>query len=105
MSPEELKAVWKEEESCARIKGWDFSHIDGRYEGEQSLPWDCAAIIRGILRADMKLLDCDTGSGEFLLSPRHPYENTYATEGCPPNVQLCRERLLLRPPPANAGKH
>ena len=42
----------------------------------------------------MKLLDYDTGGGEFLLSLHHPYENTAATEGYPPNVQLCREKLL-----------
>ena len=42
----------------------------------------------------MKLLDYDTGGGEFLLSLRHPYENTAATEGYSPNVQLCREKLL-----------
>ena len=43
----------------------------------------------------MKLLDFDTGGGEFLLSLEHPYANTSATEGYPPNVQLCQERLLL----------
>ena len=94
MTPEELKAVWKREESRARIQGWDFSHIDGRYEEEQSLPWDYAAEIRGVLTEDMKLLDYDTGGGEFLLSLGHPYENTAVTEGYPPNVRLCEERLL-----------
>ena len=94
MTPEELKSAWKQEESCARIQGWDFSHIHGRYEEEDVLPWDYAAIVRGALRDEMKLLDYDTGGGEFLLSLRHPYENTAATEGYPPNVALCRERLL-----------
>ena len=42
----------------------------------------------------MKLLDIDTGGGEFLLSLNHPYENTAATENYPPNVALCRETLL-----------
>ena len=42
----------------------------------------------------MRLLDYDTGGGEFLLSLQHPYGNTAATEGYPPNVQLCREKLL-----------
>lgn len=42
----------------------------------------------------MKLLDIDTGGGEFLLSLHHPYENTSAAEAYPPNVQLCRETLL-----------
>lgn len=94
MSPEELRAEWKREEACARIQGWDFSHLDGRYEEEQALPWDYAAIIRRHLGSGMKLLDYDTGGGEFLLSLQHPYENTAATEGYPPNVQLCMERLL-----------
>ena len=94
MSPEELRSAWKSEEDCARIQGWDFSHIDSRYEEEQSLPWDYAALIRSILVDEMKMLDYDTGGGEFLLSLHHPYENTSATEGYPPNVQLCRERLL-----------
>ena len=94
MTSEELKAIWEKEESVAQIKGWDFSHIEGRYEEEDSLPWDYAAIIRERLRDEMKLLDYDTGGGEFLLSLHHPYENTAATEGYPPNVQLCREKLL-----------
>ena len=93
MTPEELKSAWKQEETCARIQGWDFSHIHGRYEEEEP-PWDYAAIIHSFLRDDMKLLDYDTGGGEFLLSLGHPYQNTAATEGYPPNVELCRERLL-----------
>ena len=93
MTPEELRAIWKSEEDCARIKGWDFSHIYGRYEEEGSLPWDYGKIISEHLTDDMKLLDYDTGGGEFLLSLGHPYENTSATEGYPPNVRLCMERL------------
>ena len=94
MTNDELKTIWKSEEDCAFIHGWDFSHIRGRHEEEKTLPWDYKAIIRSVLRDDMKLLDYDTGGGEFLLSLRHPYENTAATEGYPPNVALCRERLL-----------
>ena len=94
MTNEEFRALWKTEEDCARIQGWDFSHIDGRFEEDTSFPWDYAAEVRSALRKDMKLLDCDTGGGEFLLSLGHPYENTSATEGYPPNVELCRERLL-----------
>lgn len=94
MTPEELKTIWEQEERIARIQGWDFSHINGRYEEEDSLPWDYEEVVRELLRDDMKLLDYDTGGGEFLLSLHHPYENTAATEGYPPNVELCRERLL-----------
>jgi SAM-dependent methyltransferase len=39
-------------------------------------------------------MDYDTGGGEFLLSLNHPYSKTAATEGYPPNVRLCGERLL-----------
>ena len=94
MTPEEWKRTWEKEESVARIRGWDFSHIHGRYEEEDALPWDYETIIHELLRDDMKLLDYDTGGGEFLLSLHHPYGNTAATEGYPPNVQLCREKLL-----------
>ena len=93
MTDEELKALWKSEEDVAHIKGWDFSHIKGRYQEENDLPWDYEAIIRSVLKDEMKLLDYDTGGGEFLLSLGHPYENTAATEGYPPNVALCKERL------------
>ena len=93
MKSEELKALWKQEETCAHIQGWDFSHIHGRYEEEEP-PWDYAAVIHNFLRDDMKLLDYDTGGGEFLLSLGHPCLNTAATEGYPPNVALCRKKLL-----------
>jgi len=42
----------------------------------------------------MRILDFDTGGGEFLLSLGHPYALTAATEGFPPNVALCKETLL-----------
>lgn len=93
MNREELRFIWKEEERVAHIHGWDFSHIRGRYEEEQDLPWDYAEIIGRYLADDMQLLDYDTGGGEFLLSLKHPYCYTAATEGYPPNVELCRETL------------
>lgn len=94
MNIEALKTIWKNEENIAHIHGWDFSHIHGRYEEEQDLPWDYEAIVRQYLARDTELLDYDTGGGEFLLSLRHLYSNTSATEGYPPNVDLCRETLL-----------
>ena len=93
MKENELKERWKKEEETAQIRGWDFSHIYGRYEEEEDLPWDYDRIVRSRLKADMKLLDYDTGGGEYLLSLGHPYCNTSATEGYPPNVKLCREVL------------
>lgn len=94
MNFELLKEQWLQEESIAHINGWDFSHIHGRYEEGQGIPWDYEAIIRKYLSHDSKLLDIDTGGGEFLLSLNHPYKNTSATEGYPPNVILCRSILL-----------
>ena len=85
---------WKAEEEIAHVHGWDFSHIDGRHFEDTDFPWDYRQVIGEYLRADMKLLDIDTGGGEFLLSLGHPHENTAATENYPPNVQLCRETLL-----------
>lgn len=86
-------ALWKEEEAQAHIRGWDFSHIQGRFEEEHDLPWSYRSVVREYLREDMALLDCDTGGGEFLRSLGHPPCRTAATEGYPPNVRLCREAL------------
>ena len=94
MKEKELIDIWKKEESVAHIHGWDFSHIEGRYTEETDLPWNYQHIILDYLNPEMKLLDIDTGGGEFLLSLRHPYVKTSATEAYPPNIQLCRETLL-----------
>ncbi|MBO7095863.1 MAG: methyltransferase domain-containing protein [Lachnospiraceae bacterium] len=91
---EELRKIWKQEEDIAHIKGWDFSYLNGRFESDDDIPWDYEKIIKQYLKDDMKLLDYDTGGGEFLLTLNHPYENTAATEGYPPNVELCSKTLL-----------
>jgi SAM-dependent methyltransferase len=96
MESERIDALirsWKREEETAHIHGWDFSHIHDRSREEEP-PWDYRQIISEYRRADGRLLDYDTGGGEFLLSLGHPYEHTAATEGYPPNVALCEERLL-----------
>jgi len=94
MDAETLRELWKREENAAHIHGWDFSHIQGRYEEERDLPWDYESVVRHYLHKDTELLDYDTGGGEFLLSLKHPYSRTSATEGYPPNAKLCRETLL-----------
>ena len=94
MNREDLIRSWREEEAIAHIRGWDFSHINDRYSEQDDLPWDYREEILHYLRPDMQLLDIDTGGGEFLLSLGHPHSNTAATENYPPNVQLCKERLL-----------
>jgi len=92
-SREELISAWKAEENIAHIHGWDFSHIENRYEEDTSFPWNYKSEIIKYLRPEMKLLDIDTGGGEFLLSLSHPYDNTSATEGFSPNVELCKSTL------------
>lgn len=93
MNRESLRRAWQKEEEAAHIQGWDFSHLRGRYTVETDLPWDYRQLVRRCLRDDLELLDCDTGGGEFLLSLRHPYHKTAATEGYPPNAALCRRTL------------
>ena len=94
MNADELIRLWKEEEKIAYIHGWDFSHIAERSLEQTDFPWDYRQAICRYLTPDKKLLDTDTGGGEFLLSLGHPYENTAATEGYGPNVDLCHQALL-----------
>lgn len=93
MTEKELKEYWKSEEAQANIRGWDFSHIEGRYKNYE-LPWDYESIVRSYLKCDSLLLDIDTGGGELLMSLNHPTDKTSATEGYPPNVELCKKILL-----------
>lgn len=94
MNRNELYQHWLEEESIAHIKGWDFSHIAGKYTEEDDLPWDYRKMILRHLAPESRLLDIDTGGGEFLLSLGHPHHLLSATEAFPPNVQLCKDTLL-----------
>lgn len=91
MECDKLKEIWKEEEKNA-FRGWDFSHLDGRWIVED-LPWSYKEFINKYLNTDYKLLDMGTGGGEFLLSLNHPYNNTSVTEMWEPNVILCKEKL------------
>ena len=88
-----LRRSWLDEEAIAHIRGWDFSHIEGRYGEEEDLPWSYREIIHQYRRDHMRLLDIDTGGGEFLCSLKHPFENCAASEEYPPNAALCRETL------------
>lgn len=95
MTTQELKALWQREEDIAHIHGWDFSHIEDRYVSEESdLPWNYKELILKYLKPEHRILDIDTGGGEFLLSLGHPFDKTSATEGYAPNVELCKEVLL-----------
>lgn len=103
-----LVQSWLAEEACAHIHGWDFSHIEGRYREEDDLPWDYRSLIGRYLRPEHRLLDIDTGGGEFLLSLGHPHALTSVTEGYPPNAALCQRMLAplgIDVREANAAEH
>lgn len=93
MNQEERLRIWLEEERCAHIHGWDFSHIADRYAEEDDLPWSYRDAVTRYLTPDSRLLDIDTGGGEFLLSLGRPCRLLAAMEGYPPNAALCREKL------------
>ena len=88
---EELIRQWEAEEMHS-FQGWDFSHLDGRWEYPEP-PWDYKAIIKSYLKETDKLLDMGTGGGEFLLTLEHLPKNTYATEAYVPNFELCKKTL------------
>ncbi len=50
-----LKQIWQSEESIAHIHGWDFSHIHGRYEEGNDIPWNYEEIIHQYLRPDVRI--------------------------------------------------
>ena len=94
MNTSELLSKWKQEEEKAKIIGWDFSYLEGRFHSdEDALPWNYTNVIKLYKLNNHRILDIDTGGGEFLLSLGHPYQLTSATEGYPPNVELCQKKL------------
>lgn len=94
MNTDELKTYWLSEQEKAHINGWDFSYIADRFDSEEELlPWDYETVVNRYRKDTDRLLDIDTGGGEFLLSLGHPRELTFATEDYPPNVELCRRKF------------
>jgi len=91
MNDAELIQQWETEEGFA-FKGWDFSHLEGRWDSPEP-SWDYRTVVKSYLKDTDKLLDMGTGGGEVLLSLNHPYKNTYATEGYAPNYELCKKVL------------
>ena len=92
MTDAELLKKWKDEEVVFNLKGWDFSHLAGRWDSPNP-PWDYRMIIKSYLKDSDILLDMGTGGGEILLTIGHPYENTYVTEAYAPNLELCKSKL------------
>ena len=65
-----MRKYLKYEES-AKMIGWDFSFLNDKII-EEPIPWNYKDIIEKHLRSEMKLLDMETGGGEFLLTLEHP---------------------------------
>jgi len=91
LSNKELIEQWEAEEKFA-FQGWDFSHIDGRWDFPEP-PWTYRAIVKEHLKDTDILLDMGTGGGEILLTIGHPHKNTYVTEAYEPNYELCKKVL------------
>lgn len=91
MRIDKLSEYQKYEEK-SKIIGWDFSFLEGK-TADEKIPWSYKEIIFKYLKNNDLLLDQGTAAGEFLLTLKHPYENTWITEGYAPNYKLCEERL------------
>lgn len=91
MNQDLLIKKWLQEEEQT-FKGWDFSYLDNRWQGE-ALPWSYGERVKAALKNEYRLLDLGTGGGEFLLTLNHPYARTAVTEGWAPNIALCIKRL------------
>jgi hypothetical protein len=76
----------------APVRGWDFSWLEGRAK-ETRPPWDYAAIVREAAASSRRMLDIDTGGGEFLGRLAPFPGSVVATEGYAPNVAVARDRL------------
>ncbi len=91
VSPAQI-AAWRREEAVP-FKGWDFSHLAGRWTDETP-PWSYVDMASALLRTASSALDLGTGGGERLLALRDAWPpRMAATEGHPPNLALARTRL------------
>ncbi|GAA4250463.1 class I SAM-dependent methyltransferase [Dactylosporangium darangshiense] len=74
------------------IEGWDFGWLDGRAVGSDP-SWSYPAMAAELVRSAGRLLDIDTGGGEFLASLAPLAAHTIAVEGWAPNMPVARRRL------------
>jgi SAM-dependent methyltransferase len=80
------------EAQSRKFSGWDFSWLKDRLI-EESPPWDYKQEVAKELPGVRSLLDLGTGGGELLSSLGPLPEQTYVTEGYPPNATIARDRL------------
>ena len=96
----------------ASFAGWDFGWLDGRMV-EVPPPWDYAATARRFLDDADRVLDLDTGGGEFLAGLAPFGGLVVATEGHAPNVPVAADTLrpfqvpavAIRSAPDNVDQH
>ena len=75
-----------------RFSEWDFSWLEDRLI-ERSPPWDYKKEVEKELLNVRTLLDLGTGGGELVSSLGRLPEQTYVTEGYPPNAIIAKDRL------------
>ncbi len=83
MNKEKLRQEWLAEEKVAHIKGWDFSHINNRYDEEEDLSWNYEEVIRQYLKSEHKLLDVDTGFCVIIMTVANSLVNKRVSELLP----------------------
>jgi SAM-dependent methyltransferase len=93
ITPEmDLVSAQIQEGLSVSIEGWSFDWLRDRAREERP-PWSYEELVRdAALRAE-RLLDIDTGGGEFLSRVAPTQTRVFATEGHPPNVRIAAERL------------
>src|SRR4029434_2934580 len=80
------------EAEAQQMSGWDWSCVEGRYI-EAEPRWNYREQARAYLQPNMSLLDMGTGGGELLASMAPLPNDTWATEGYPPNLAVARATL------------
>lgn len=93
MTREEIRQICAAEEAAV-FRGWDFSRLDGRAIVAEPLPWAYRSFVLEGLTPDMRILDMETGGGEFVRSLGHPLDKIAVTEAYPPNVEICERELV-----------
>jgi hypothetical protein len=76
----------------APISGWDFHWLEGRAQETKPL-WNFREVVRDAASEAARMLDIDTGGGEFLASLAPFTAQVVATEGYSPNAPVARGRL------------
>jgi len=83
---------WKREEQQP-FRGWDFSHLEGRFLEEDDPPGNYMSMARELLTSSVAALDIGTGGGERLVQLGSLPARIAATEGYPPNFSESKKRL------------